>query len=397
MYKYINNFLSKVKNDSSFIKFLILLSLLFPYFLFYILDYDFDISVKLNHIIFIISFYILQLNLMKILPGNNIYVEYTDNVNKYINIKNNGKYCTLFSFLLFVIGYAFNYISPLFIINNIRELIIVKLIMCLIYSTYIYYRNHSLKIIKWINFFYGSETFPIVLSINSKILNYQRFGMTIWLIYIYSFILAKYSLYKITYSLLTSTLLQIAYIFKFFKLEGEYNSSYITMTKNGWMISYINLVYIPLVNTLPSHYYYINDYDIYPAYVYASIFILGLYVIFIKYKLEMDKKIFKDTKGELIYNNIRAHYLVSGNQRLLMSGLWGKVRKPNYLIQIIISFLICSMHGTNSIIPYIYCIMITLTIIFKISIEEERYLNKYQNLYKRYMELVKYKLIPYIF
>lgn len=111
----------------------------------------------------------------------------------------------------------------------------------------------------------------------------------------------------------------------------------------------------------------------------------------------MDKKIFKESKGKYVYNNQKAIYLVSGSQRLLMSGLWGKIRKPNYLTQILISFCICCMHGVDSFIPYIYFIFLVFLSIFKMYVEEDRYLKKFPNLYKRYMELVKYKIIPYIY
>jgi len=395
----INNVFLKFKDNEKFIKFVIFSSFIFPYFLFYLLEYDININVERNHFLFIISFYILQMNLMKIIPSDSVYTEYHENyVNKYIYIKNNGKYCALLTFIFFSLGYFFEFMSKTFIINNFKELIIIKLFLCLIYSTYIYLKNNSIKTIKWNNFFYGNETFPVLLNTNLKVLNYYRFGMTLWLIYIYSFMMAQYEINGyVTYSLLTSTFLQFAYICKYFLLEEEYNSSHMIMNKSGWLTTYACFLYIPMVNTLASHYFSINAYDVYPLYFYIIIFILGMYFIYLNYKLEMDKKIFKESKGQYIYKNQKAIYISSGNQRLLMSGLWGKIRKPNYLTQILISFFICCMHGTDSIIPYLYFIFLVFLGIFKIYVEEYRYLNKFPNLYKRYIDLVKYKIIPYIY
>lgn len=395
----VNNFILKLKDNDKFIKFIIFTSFIFPYFLFYLLEYDFSINVERNHFLFILCFYIFQMNLMKIIPSNDIYTEYYENyVNKYIYIKNNGKYCAILTFIFFTLGYFFEFMSKTFIIDNFKELIIVKLILCLLFSTYFYVKNNTMKTINWSKFFYGNETFPVLLNTNLKILNYYRFGMTIWMIYIYSFMMAQYETYgNITYSLLVSTILQFVYICKFFLLEEEYNSSHIIMDKSGWLTTYASFLYIPMINTLSTHYFCIHAYDVYPVYFYIFIFIIGMYFIFLNYKLEMDKKIFKDSKGKYVYNNKNASYIVSGNQRLLMSGLWGKIRKPNYLTQILISFCICCMHGVESLIPYIYFIFLVILSIFKIYIEEDRYLKKFPNLYKRYMELVKYKIIPFIY
>jgi len=395
----INSYILKMKENEKFIKFVIFTSFVFPYFLFYLLEYDLNINIERNHFLFILCFYILQMNLMKIIPSNDIYTEYYENyVNKYIYIKNNGKYCALITFILFSFGYFFEFMSKTFIIDNFKELIIIKMIFCLLFSTYLYICNNSFKNIKWDKFFYGNETFPILLNTNLKILNYYHFGMIVWLIYIYSFMMAQYEIYGyITYSLLTSTILQIVYICKFFLLEEEYNSSHIIMTKSGWLTTYSCFLYIPMINTLASHYFTINAFDVFPLYYYIIVFIIGVYCIYLNYNLEMDKKIFKDSKGKFISNNKQASYIINGNQKLLMSGLWGKIRKPNYLTQIAISFCICCMHGFESIIPYLYVIFLIILILFKIAIEEERYLNKFHNLYKRYMELVKYKLIPYFY
>ena len=72
-------------------------------------------------------------------------------------------------------------------------------------------------------------------------------------------------------------------ILKFFLLEEEYNSSHMIMNKSGWITTYACFVYIPMINTLATHYFSINAYDIYPLYFYIIIFILGIYFIYLNY------------------------------------------------------------------------------------------------------------------
>ena len=391
---------SKLSKNNAFIGSLIIWSLFMPYYLFYLLNYDFDIDITWKHIFFIVSYYVLQICLMKTIPSDNLSISYIENSSyKNISIKNNGKYCSLITFLFFSIGYYLNFMNRKYILLNFIELITVHIFLSLCFCFYFYRKNNDFKNFNWYNFLWGTELFPTIFNTNFKILNNCRFGMTLWLIYIISFLVAHYEIHGyLTYSQLTTTILQSIYIFKFFIWEdGYYQTLDIMMDKIGWWLVYGCMVYVPMLYTFASHYFIIYSYDTFSPLYYFFILLIGCISIYINYITDMDKKVFKETNGKYTYNNKEARYLSSGKNKLLMSGLWGIVRKPNYVSELIIAFSFCCMHGFQSIVPYIYFIILFLILIFRIYIDEERCLKKYGNLYRRYMQLVPYRLIPFVF
>ena len=79
---------SKLSKNNAFIGSLIIWSLFMPYYLFYLLNYDFDIDITWKHIFFIVSYYVLQICLMKTIPSDNLSISYIEN-SSYKNISIN--------------------------------------------------------------------------------------------------------------------------------------------------------------------------------------------------------------------------------------------------------------------------------------------------------------------
>ena len=84
---------------------------------------------------------------------------------------------------------------------------------------------------------------------------------------------------------------------------------------------------------------------------------------------------------------------VSGNQKVVDSGLYGIVRHPMYTSTI---FLFLSMPLVlDSMLSFIVMLVYPIIIIFRIRNEEKVLENELIG-YKEYKEKVKYKLIPYL-
>ncbi|KAF7308852.1 hypothetical protein MKEN_01085100 [Mycena kentingensis (nom. inval.)] len=83
--------------------------------------------------------------------------------------------------------------------------------------------------------------------------------------------------------------------------------------------------------------------------------------------------------------------------RLLTSGWWAYSRKPNYVADWTMSFLWGAIIGTNTIIPYFYCIFFITVLIHRTSRDFERCEKKYGKDWERYCEVVKWKFIPGVY
>ena len=84
---------------------------------------------------------------------------------------------------------------------------------------------------------------------------------------------------------------------------------------------------------------------------------------------------------------------VQENQKVIDTGLYGMVRHPMYLITIILFLNIPLILG--SFVSFIIFLVYPAIIVKRIN-NEEKVLKKELKEYKKYMQKVKYRLIPFI-
>lgn len=392
----------KISENDNFILLLIGWTIFMPFYLLGYVEFEHNVNqFKISHLYFVISYIYLQFFLTKFVPSNkNILVNYE---NKFINIKYNGPLVTSITFIGFLLLNYFKIISRTYILLNFKYLIYSKIIIALIltFVNYLYTINHFDRTkSKIYNFFWGMDYFPYLYNVNLKILNNCRIGMTLWLLYITGFLIGHYELFNhVTNSLLVNYILVLSYLYKFFIWEdGYYNTLDIIMDKLGYWLIYGCMVYVPCIYTFSTYYFAINNYDNLNFYTYLIILCIGLISITLNYACDLDKKIFKETNGLYINNYNTAKYIYNiNNQKILINGWWGVVRKPNYLFELIAAFTFSCLHGFNNILPYTYFIILFGLLMCRIYIDELRCTKKYGDLYTTYMKIVKYKLIPYVF
>jgi 7-dehydrocholesterol reductase len=78
-------------------------------------------------------------------------------------------------------------------------------------------------------------------------------------------------------------------------------------------------------------------------------------------------------------------------------GAWGVVRHANYVGDLILSYSMCAVCGFNSLIPWSYAIFMTLILVHRCHRDEKRCLNKYGESWRKYCEVVRWKLVPGIY
>lgn len=84
-------------------------------------------------------------------------------------------------------------------------------------------------------------------------------------------------------------------------------------------------------------------------------------------------------------------------KKLIVSGLWGHVRHPNYLGDIIMWWSISCISMACDILPYYYAIVCTGLLVHRAIRDNERCKMRYGLAWEQYMSRVKYMLLHRIF
>ncbi|GIY22884.1 delta(14)-sterol reductase TM7SF2 [Caerostris extrusa] len=87
----------------------------------------------------------------------------------------------------------------------------------------------------------------------------------------------------------------------------------------------------------------------------------------------------------------------SKKKRLIASGLWGKVRHPNYLGLLIMALAWTGACGITHAVPYGPFVLLVCGLVIRIFRIEAECKEKYGPAWKNYTEKVRSRLIPYIF
>lgn len=84
---------------------------------------------------------------------------------------------------------------------------------------------------------------------------------------------------------------------------------------------------------------------------------------------------------------------------LLASGWWGVARHLQYTFELMAAWswgLLAGVH-THGVLPLSYPIFLTILLIHRAARDEARCLAKYGKHYEQYMQMVPYKIVPYLY
>ncbi|XP_076314302.1 delta(14)-sterol reductase TM7SF2-like [Tachypleus tridentatus] len=87
----------------------------------------------------------------------------------------------------------------------------------------------------------------------------------------------------------------------------------------------------------------------------------------------------------------------SKKKRLIVSGLWGTVRHPNYLGDILMNMAWTLPCGFGHFIPFIPALLAVMVLVTRAVREEGKCKQRYGPAWNRYTSQVRYRFIPYIF
>ncbi|XP_077553442.1 delta(14)-sterol reductase LBR-like [Haemaphysalis longicornis] len=192
---------------------------------------------------------------------------------------------------------------------------------------------------------------------------------------------------------------QLLYICMFF-FDEEYflSSAFVTDEGMGYVSVVSKLVLVPFLGVLPPKFLHEQRPPTLPLYCLAfiaGIFLLGLIGMHLAHKR---KYRFRRDWPDPNCRGVGVDYLADAyGNRLMMSGLWGLVRHPNYLADLLCHLAFALPCGHHHLLPYYSVITSTVFLVARTIEVEGRCEERYGHLWTRYTEIVEYRLLPFVF
>jgi 7-dehydrocholesterol reductase len=305
-------------------------------------------------------------------------------------------------------GYVYDHLQPIMQILNGFGLIL---------STVLYFkglRNPSTADSGssgnlFLDFYWGTELYPRIAGVDLKQLFICRGGMVLWGIFAVSF-LEKHAESvgwdNVKKGQLFSVTLAVIYIAKFFFWERWYlHAADIAVDRFGWMLVWGTLCFMPLIHTLQNLYLVTHPGLDLADWQCALIFVGGITCTFLNWDSDTQRHRVRTAKGDcLVWGKkptiIWATYTTGDGKThknlLLASGYNGLSRHFHYFPDIIQLVLYALPAGFSRFLPWTYCAYLTLLLVDRTWRIDDKCLAKYGDAYKKYMEMVPYRLIPYV-
>ncbi|XP_017877864.1 delta(14)-sterol reductase isoform X2 [Ceratina calcarata] len=321
----------------------------------------------------------------------------------------NGFVCCLLSIIVFVACTYKEFKIADFIINNYVQFSVSGWIIGVILSLLLFIKGGKAPIANLnihgstksviYNFWQGREINPRMGQVDFKI-NLFRTSMIATVLINLSIILKsieKFDIYNLEQNnvgVLLGTLLQIIYAMDALVYEHALLTTFeVTQEGTGYMLCTGYMLY-PFLPTLATKYMLYHRTTLSYLFVFPVLtFLLG-YVLYRKSNLQKNEFRINPLSPSLIH--VETIPTVRG-KKLMVSGLWGHVRHPNYLGDIIMWWSISCISLACDIMPYYYTILCTILLVHRAIRDNERCKMRYGLAWEEYESRVKYMILPRIF
>ncbi|KAJ7330501.1 ERG4/ERG24 ergosterol biosynthesis protein [Mycena albidolilacea] len=191
---------------------------------------------------------------------------------------------------------------------------------------------------------------------------------------------------QVTDSLYLITLFQGLYVAdSLYNESGIFTTMDVTTDGFGFMLSVGDLACVPFNFYLQARYFVFKPLELGP--------VLTAVVVVIFRIANAEKNDFRNGTNP---KNLQFMTTESGS-KLLTSGWWGRSRHPTYFGDLLMSGAWSLPTGFSTPIPYFYCLYFLVLIIHRQRRDDEACEKKYGKDWKKYMQLVPYRIIPYVY
>ena len=346
-----------------------------------------------------------------------------------------------------------------FIYDNYLQILTTNIIITYVLATFVYIRSFSVKpgnpefrelapgghsgnmLYDW---FIGRElnpriTIPLIGEIDIKEFCELRPGMLGWILLDFTFVARQYKTYGfVTDSIVLNTAFHVLYVLDSYWMESAILTT-IDITSDGFghMLAFGDLVWVPFTYSLQSRYLSVYPHSLGVAGTAGVLSVLGFgYYIFRGANNEKNR--FRTDPNDPRVAHLKYIDTKSGS-KLLISGWWGTARHINYCGDWIMSWSYClptgiagyliqrssvapgtgqsaadgsfvysgptehteivqgAAKGWGMIVTYFYVLYFAVLLIHREMRDEEKCLRKYGDDWKRYRQIVRYRIIPGIY
>uniref|UniRef100_A0A8C9WJ49 Delta(14)-sterol reductase LBR n=1 Tax=Scleropages formosus TaxID=113540 RepID=A0A8C9WJ49_SCLFO len=327
---------------------------------------------------------------------------------KRLKYRINGFYAFILTAL--VLGVAhYQGVDLSYIHANFLQFSVSAMILSVLLSLYLYVRScwvpqedlapagNSGNVIY--DFFIGRELNPRIKSFDLKYFCELRPGLIGWVVINMSMLVAEMKIQKLdapSPAMMLVNGFQLLYV-----ADALWNEEAILTTIDivhdgfGYMLAFGDLVWVPFTYSLQS-FYLVNHPSALSLTWLVTIITLNLIGYFVFRKANSQKNAFRRNPADPKLSHLRTIPTATGKS-LLVSGLWGFVRHPNYLGDLIMALAWSLPCGFSHILPYFYIVYFTCLLIHRDARDEKQCRRKYGSAWNEYCRQVRYRIFPGIY
>ncbi|KAJ7475931.1 ERG4/ERG24 ergosterol biosynthesis protein [Mycena latifolia] len=248
------------------------------------------------------------------------------------------------------------------------------------------------------DFFIGRELNPFSFgSFDLKTFNELRPGLILWVLIDISMVCEQATrrggFNQVTDSMWLVLLFQGLYVADaLYNEPGIFTQMDITTDGFGFMLSVGDLAWVPFVYSLQARYLVFSPVVLGPvaAVVVVMFNMVGYYI----FRTANGEK--NDFRNGTNPKNLEFFTTESGS-KLLTSGWWGRSRHPNYFGDILMALAWSLPTAFSTPITYFYVTYFIVLLIHRQRRDDEMCEKKYGKDWKKYMKIVPYRIVPYVY
>ncbi|XP_072552076.1 delta(14)-sterol reductase LBR [Salminus brasiliensis] len=249
------------------------------------------------------------------------------------------------------------------------------------------------------DFFMGRELNPRIKSFDIKFFCEMRPGLIGWLVINFAMLLAEMkhkNLDAPSPSMLLVNGFQLLWV-----ADGLWHEEKLLTMMDivhdgfGFMLAFGDLAWVPFTFTCQA-YYLVNHSNDLSVFWVVAIIVMNVVGYYIYRKANSQKFAFRRNPYDPTLSCLKTIPTATG-KNLIVSGLWGFVRHPNYLGDLIMALAWSLSCGFSHIIPYFYLIYLILLLVHRDARDEHQCRKKYGSAWEEYCKVVRYRIFPGIY
>uniref|UniRef100_A0A673WXB9 Delta(14)-sterol reductase LBR n=1 Tax=Salmo trutta TaxID=8032 RepID=A0A673WXB9_SALTR len=296
-----------------------------------------------------------------------------------------------------------------YIHSHFLQLAVSSLLFSVLFSVYLYVRSrwapqdqlapggNSGSVIY--DFCMGSELNPRIKGFDLKYFCELRPGLMGWLVINAAMALAEMKLHNLDYPSPAMILVNCFHLF--YVLDAYWHEEAVlgymdtTHAGFGFMLVFGDLMWVPFTFSLQSYYLVHHPNHLSLTWI-VGIVTLNVIGFCVFRKANSQKNAFRRNPSDPTLSHLKTIPTATGKS-LLVSGLWGLVRHPNYLGDLIMALAWSLPCGFTHILPYFYVIYLTILLVHREARDEAQCRRKYGSAWDDYCREVRYRIIPRVY